>query len=483
MAVIQKTMDFESIDCEVALWRYVADYQVLFSPSGTRGSAGESETWLDPSLIVQLDIDLKPEDEISVEYSLPSVYLAPIERQLIDYSMIANGQIPFSALIRADEIASLERHVKDRTGYSFKFQFIVRRRVSLDDIRAKGLLLHIVDDQLGFRRIRVSHSIRPMSGSSTIDRIDFTNYRVEIGNFATEIISKIEMFAGNSEAKWALWIDAIGHRLEKESLREWVEQAMSEVRLAPLLRVPELISRKHPTAAKSYQLHTVIDRVSDGVEYEIVATTSNPAQDLFYPTGHPDLDETMRHIHLFMFNQGLTLGPESVGYHRILRHLVMYRYNCGSVKGYIDPSIVDKSEIDGFHRHFTDNLVNDFEYQLVSVMSEASIARSRVDLLVEGLPIELKLEVRRNVTTQETIDAYKEQAGEYIAQRGAPFGFLVVLDTVLDHEQIHGPSSQDIQVVAVPTQSGGTVTVIGIVVRISRPASDFSKPNRKTRRH
>jgi hypothetical protein len=95
--------------------------------------------------------------------------------------------------------------------------------------------------------------------------------------------------------------------------------------------------------------------------------------------------------------------------------------------------------------------------------------------LIENIPTELKLEGRKTATTNDIEERYKGQAASYIARQNAPFGFLLVLDTVLDREQPTSRVDQDVRLTQVTNVSGDSVIVITLIIRIPRPASDHTK--------
>jgi hypothetical protein len=91
------------------------------------------------------------------------------------------------------------------------------------------------------------------------------------------------------------------------------------------------------------------------------------------------------------------------------------------------------------------------------------MGNSRVDFLIDGIPVELKLEDRKTVTTDEIIESYKAQAADYIARQSAPFGFLLILDTVLDRDQSTSRIDQDLRLVPVINVSGDPIMVVALV--------------------
>ena len=95
--------------------------------------------------------------------------------------------------------------------------------------------------------------------------------------------------------------------------------------------------------------------------------------------------------------------------------------------------------------------------------------------MIDGFPVELKLEKRKTFTITQIVDSYKKQAADYVARFKAPFGFLVVGD-IADRDTPIPLANQDIQVVEVETSSGDSVVVVAIIVRLApRSPSSYSK--------
>jgi hypothetical protein len=217
-----------------------------------------------------------------------------------------------------------------------------------------------------------------------------------------------------------------------------------------------------------------IDEIQPEIQYTICFTLRDPAKELYYRTNKPALDRVILDVHQRLMELGVGIGQETDVHQRILSQLLLYRDGCLSIPGYIEAGITKKTEVKGFHEHLHEKLQHDLSFGPPRIISEADIGNSRIDLLIEDIPIELKLENRKTFTTTQIVDSYKRQAADYVARCNAPFGFLVVLDTVLDRKQPTSPVAQDVKVEQVMTVSGEPVIVIAIIIRIPRSASDFT---------
>jgi len=208
--------------------------------------------------------------------------------------------------------------------------------------------------------------------------------------------------------------------------------------------------------------------------YQIDLHLKHPADELYCPTTIPIIDKCILSIHRQLLENGISFGLHTETYQRLLRQLFLYRYHCGLTPDYINSLVASQSEIQGFHRHLQSKLVAGLDYEALEIVNEQPLGNSRVDMVITGYPVELKLEDRRNANTDEIVRRYESQAADYVARRGSPFGFLLILDTVLDRVQPTATLEQDIKFRNVRTVSGDTVIVIAVVVRIPRPSSDFS---------
>jgi hypothetical protein len=108
------------------------------------------------------------------------------------------------------------------------------------------------------------------------------------------------------------------------------------------------------------------------------------------------------------------------------------------------------------------------------IHTEVIEGNSRMDLLISTLPTELKIERNKDVSTADIFNSYAQQAADYVARMESYLGFLVVLDAAGNRDEPTPPARQDVDLVDVVTASGARLTVIGLVIRHPRSASDFS---------
>jgi len=249
------------------------------------------------------------------------------------------------------------------------------------------------------------------------------------------------------------------------------------------MRIPALLKKQYPESRDNIlEVIIQVPEIHPGEECAIDVTLRDLSQELYYRTGIVVLDDCILDIHQSLLGYGVPVDPDHDKYQKVLVHLLLYRQNCALYPDYISADIATMTENAGFHKHLYSKLIDQLSIEAIGhVFSEVDIGNSRVDLLIENIPTELKLEGRKKVTTDEIVESYQGQAADYIARQNAAFGFLVVLDTVLDRELPTSRVDQDIRVVQVTIVSGNSVIVVAIIVRIPRSASNFTELAKKRR--
>ena len=84
----------------------------------------------------------------------------------------------------------------------------------------------------------------------------------------------------------------------------------------------------------------------------------------------------------------------------------------------------------------------------VKALNEVYTGGGRVDILVKGVPVELKVE-KTTTDTGETIEKHQSQASHYAASQGKQVGVLCILDLTKKEKSIP-PLGNDIKIVHVP---------------------------------
>lgn len=479
MPRVKRLSSYEYIDFEASeqgVWKLEARYYIdLTEEEHVKALVGSFE--IQPDFALSLPVDPTTNVDVSIRYWLMSSSLSgPAEIELKP-EWILGGSFRLDNVV---PLENLEILFRDRENYGFNFEIIVRQSIQLRTLLDRRL---ISDDVVGDARQRVVTITSNVSSQwSENNDLPIKNYRKKIGNFDHEVIHKIAMFAGSSSGSWLIEVDAIPKPFDAIEVASFVADALRLQSRPVLERVPTFLRQAYPVSREvALDVVVIIPELHRGLPYKIVAELRDPKGDLYYATDIPELNQCIRATHLMLLEFGVPLGPGMDKYQLVLCQLLLYRHNCATLPGYVDPNIVDKTEIKGFHEHLRGKLEHELDFITVPLISEPQIGNSQVDLLLNTIPAELKLEDRKHVTTDGIVARYQAQAADYVARQGAPFGFLVVLDTVLDREQPTSPVGQDIRVVRVPNVSGGTTVVVAIVVRVPRSASDHTEIAKKAR--
>jgi hypothetical protein len=414
------------------------------------------------NISVPLSVSWSPDFEVSIKYRLFFSQFEPHEEVPVGEESLIGSTIPLGTVLDLNYVGWL---FETRNDFYFPFEVVIRQPVDLDFLRQQNLIQSSTYETDQRRQIRISNRVAPVNQANSDPPL--RGYSQTVGNLDHELILEISMFAGSLSVSWQIRIDDINKPFTKESFSSTISQALHSQSRPVLERIPTFLRQAYRESSNCpLEVIVTIPEVNAELEYMIEVTLSDPAGDLYYSTGHPQLDQCIRDIHLTLLDYGIPVGLETEVYQRVLGQLLIYRHSCSAVRGYVDPGIVIMTEIEGFHQHLLQRLAHQLAITPVEIVSEPEIGNSRVDLLIEGIPTELKLEDRITATTDDIVERYQGQA---------PFGFLMVLDTVLDREQPTSPVDQDYRVTLVPNVSGNaSAVVITVVVRIPRPASEHT---------
>lgn len=388
-----------------------------------------------------------------------------IENTFLADNAILIGKM-FNMRIGLEHIENLFKTRQE--GFRFEFTILMRETVVWEELERENLIKIDVEGDNRRQRVIISHNF------ADIEQILY--YPYHLGNLEEEIIWDLKMFARTSSENWQIEIGTILQPFTIEEFRKTIEAGL-RIQTEPVLkRVPAYLRRQYPESiGHPLDIVVTIDEMKPGIQYKIYFTLREPAQELYYRTNNPAIDKVIVHIHQRLIDLGVAIGQETELHQKVLSQLLLYRDACLSLQGYISAELAKKTETKGFHEHLHEKLHHNLSFgNSVNIISEPDIGNSRIDLLIEGIPTELKLEDRKTFTTPDIVNSYKEQAADYIARCNAPFGFLVVLDTVLNRKQPTSPVEQDVKIEQVTTSAGGTVIVIAVIVRIPRKASDFT---------
>ena len=431
---------------------------------------------LDPNISVPLSPGWSTDSEVSVKYRLFLSRFEPYDEVLVDNELLIGGAIPLGDILNLDYIGWL---FETRDDFYFSFEVVIRQTVSLSLWRQQKLIDVSITELDRRRQTRIVNHVAAVNQANADPPLK--NYPQIIGDLDKEVIWGISMFAGARPESWQIEIDAINQPFTIEDFSSIVSRALREQSRPVLERIPTFLRQAHSESSDHLlEVVVTIPEIEPAIECTINVTLRDPARELYYSTGNAELDQCILDIHRQLLDHGIPVGPETEMYQQVLGQLLLYRYYCASKPGYIDANVAQMTENEGFHKHLYSQLGHQLAIVPVAeVFSELDIGNSRVDLLIGDIPTELKLEDRKTATTNDIVERYQGQAADYIARRGAPFGFLLVLDIVLDREQPTSRVDQDLRLTQVTNVSGASVVVITIVIRIPRPASDHTRLARR----
>jgi len=430
----------------------------------------------DPSCVLKFPEFNSETTEGVLEYpSLTSSRLTHRINKSIANDLLASGVI---LLENYFDFEILQDWFERSDDYRFEFALKFLETISLTELRNKGY-------------IEESHSLTKTNRTSKlrnlVDIPDFSTsgivineYPFAVGDLLTDTIWNISVLQGAEPVSFQVQLLGIKRYIDIEQFKDQVTKALRMQTMPTRERIPAHFRIAYPELQgrlfdQTFPVYATINKLQPKLEYTIDVTLYDPAQ-LTYRTNIDQLDRCLLSVYCQLLERNIPVDADRDQHQKILYGLIMYRHNCSAVTGYIGADIAQQTETQGFHQHLQGKLGSTGFG--IEVSSEPVLGNSRLDLLIEGYPAELKLENRKTITTDGIINSYKDQAADYISRRNAAFGYLVVLDTVLEREIATSPVDQDIRVVDVTTVSGKTVCVVAIVVRIPRSASELTKIHR-----
>jgi hypothetical protein len=466
MITIAETSRADHIDYSQGVWQATINYAVTDPASAGQNHGPIANPLLPPEIPLRLSCGLLADPEYSLRYprygrSIHGVVTNPVDPSAITSDSLSSVVLP---------IAMIQARLQDYGGAQFEFTVIITDRVDIGELTATGGLSidHSIDPRTGEQFLRVQNKVWSQLGPVTI-----RNFQQPIGDLAKGILWAPRVNSA-SYIQWHLLIGDGGHLYTNAEYEELLYDALNLSGLAVPERLPEYfalyrgVPRGQPltvTVALSELPPSIVVTISFWLRF--------PERELFYPTKVADLDEIVRRLHAELLQRGVRAGRAEAAHQRVLGEILLYRRAFFTVEHFAIPDQVRQSE-QAFHDHLHANLATSLTFGVPRVYSEVRAGNSRIDLLIEGVPTELKLERRPTVGTAEIIDSYKRQAADYASRSDSRFGFLVVLDAVPDRADPAPLAEHDVMLVDVPTSSGETVAVIGLIIRLPRSPSDFN---------
>lgn len=474
MPAIEPVQTTQWVDCQtesngVAILRRMDSY--LLSPLAEERveENGNIRITLNPNTLLDLG-SLYNTDDIFIQYSETVLSFSKQRDVRIEWEELVNNQAV--SLDSKLNFKFLEQFFQRSPNIKFPFSIVIWREINLEELKGQGLIIERVIPNAHGRSFFIQSQLR---SNDLVTPVLLKNYPKQIGNVGNEIISKIVMFAGARSESWIILVDKIEQAFTSDSYSNEIMQALREQSCPVPDRIPSYLRRSFQwNGISPLEVVVTIPELEVNKEYQIQAYISNPAEEILFPSGIPIVDTCLKNIHVQLLENGIPFDRGTEVYQRLLRQLLSYRYHCAHTPEYITQSIANQSEISGFHRHLHSKLAEQLDTITLEIVNEQQLGNSRVDMMIAGYPVELKLEDRRTADTDDIVRRYEGQAADYVARQGCRFGFLLILDTVLDRDRPTASLDQDMRFKLVQNSSGNSVIVIAIVIRIPRPASDFT---------
>jgi hypothetical protein len=421
-----------------------------------------------PVIPIRAEYDPTSEPEFSLRHRLYLRAMESFEEYSIPPPEPNTRYLPLSIL----QLDAVQRAIIFDQDADFWFSLIITEKVDTNDFISSGLLTVVRKEENLFGVVLVTLTLTNKA-TTRLGPLHLKSYVHIIGNLREEIIWE-PYVDGIPDYLWHLEIGDLGICFNLQEYREHIEHALVRPKEIVLERIYEYLCEHFPlTDDLVLPLKVVIDEMPPDALISVRFKRRLPDRELFFPTGIEALNNLILRLHSELIRKGLPVGPTSPMYQKVLSLLLKYRSSILTVSNFANANVIRKNE-KSFHNHLHAMLSINLEFG-DPIYSEVGTGNSRIDLLIAGFPAELKLERRDNVTTEEIISAYKQQAADYVSRCESRLGFLVVLDAVAIRAAPTPPAEQDVLLVEVLTSSGGTVSVIGIVMRLPRSPSEFSE--------
>lgn len=422
-----------------------------------------------PRIPLQIRYDADKIPEISVRYLLFETSLQSYQEEEIAPPVPGSFDVPCEVL----PLEVVQRALHGSSTGVFPFTLIVKEQIDIDVLMAEQLIVRKASpgEEAGSEVIHLLNNTVTEHGG-----VPILDYSETVGDLRAEIIWQVAVH-GAVNQRCHLEIDELSQWFELDEYTERIKLAVRTFPGAVLDRIPSYFAQHFPaTNGLPLPVRVVIDEVPVNSPVRIYTARRAPELECFYPTGSDVLDKLICDVHAELIKRGLPVSPASCQYQKPLNQFLKYRNSLLTADPraqFADPKVLRESERE-FHNHLYRTLINSLVFGEPTVY-EATTGNSRIDLLIADIPTELKIERQLGVSTEEIVGKYCGQAADYVGRRNSRFGFLLVLDAVLGRATPTAPAEQDLCIVDVETDSGGSVAVVGIVMRLPEPPSLLSK--------
>jgi len=472
MIEIQPSQSSQYINYQTHSKRTTTDYIIRSTVDAERLDLVSTDLSSLPPIRLQVTYNAARSVEFSVRYLLFERSLQSYEEEPIAAPAPGSFDIPFSVL--PTEV--VQRALQFSASGIFPFSVIVEEQIDIAELTGSGLFERQVSpgEEDGSEVIFLLNRTRTDLGDVPIQE-----YSERVGDLRTEIIWRVTV-QGTGNPQCHLEIDDLRQPFGLSDYRERIRLAMSTFGGTVLDRIPSYFAEHfQSTIGLALPVKVIIHELSVDSPIRIHLARRAPEMECFYPTGDPVLDSLIRSVHAELIKRGFPVNPGDCQYQKVLNQFLKYRQALLTTDPrakFADPKILRESERK-FHNHLYLRLTANLD--MGAPTYEGTLGNSRIDLLISGIPTELKVERRPDVRTEDIIRTYCDQAADYVARCSSRFGFLLVLDAVQGRLTPTAPADHDLFIVDVPTASGNSVAIIGIVMRLPEPPSLLSKAKTK----
>jgi hypothetical protein len=414
-------------------------------------------------LIAELGFDSTENLEVIVKYQTHISLLSKLQRQVVDNTILerSNLFLPVLRVVKEETIQYLARHKS-----MFKLWVEIYQEKDVADLIADGLL------QIDKSAIHLGERITIVNktGELTEREIVINDYQCEIGELEDKIAYSITVFP-RGEVQFFISIVDSDAQFTSENYNTMIRNAIRTHKGDVVNRIRQYMIHNHGLKSVS-DLRVVVQPFTLSSQDSLTVEVVYHPQDLVYWTDNEEIDSViLRVCHELRDRTGMH-SSEMIKLQRILAKLLLYRKSCFEIRGFISADVISNGEVEGFHRHLQSYFGTESIFGMPPMQSEPDTAKGRLDLLIDNVPVELKLEDRKTFTSREIVESNEQQTAEYVANVHEKYGILVVLDIAVGRNQPASRLEDDVLLRQVQNISGNATPVVGVIIRMpdNRPS-------------
>ena len=348
----------------------------------------------DPSCVLKLPYFDSQTTESFLEYpSLTSSRLTHRIDEPIADDLLTSGVI---FLENYFDFEILQYWFERSDDYQFEFALKFLETISLTELRNNGY----IKESLSLTETNRTSKLRNL-----VDIPDFSTsgilineYPLAVGDLVSDIIWNIRVLQGAEPVPFQVQLLGIERYIDSDEFKDRVTEALRMQTMPTRERIPAHLHIAYPELQgrltdQAFPVYARINKLQPKLEYTIDVTLYEPAQ-LTYKTNNDQLDRCILSVYRQLLERDIPVDADRDQHQKILYELVMYRYRCSAVNGYISPGIAQQTETQGFHQHLQDKLGS--TGLAIEFSSEPMLGNSRLDLFIEGYPVGVKARKSKN---------------------------------------------------------------------------------------